>query len=53
MNDHLSYILSELGEDRETYFNAIAPPIMQTSNFAFKTVADLRTAFADEMGDYL
>lgn len=53
MNQSLSYILSELGEERETYFNAIAPPIMQTSNFAFKRVADLRTAFADEMGDYL
>ncbi|MDB5196080.1 MAG: aminotransferase class I/II-fold pyridoxal phosphate-dependent enzyme [Flaviaesturariibacter sp.] len=49
----LSYILTELGEEREQYFNAVAPPIMQTSNFAFKTVADLRTAFEDEMGGYL
>lgn len=50
---NLSYILNELGEDREHYFNAVAPPIMQTSNFAFKTVADLRKAFEDEMGGYL
>ncbi len=49
----LSYILNELGEDRDAYFNAVAPPIMQTSNFAFRTVADLRTAFKDEMGGYL
>ncbi|MCW3074250.1 MAG: cystathionine beta-lyase [Flaviaesturariibacter sp.] len=49
----LSYILTELGEEREHYFNAVAPPIMQTSNFAFKTVADLRKAFEDEMGGYL
>src|SRR3954467_5765051 len=49
----LSYILNELGEERENYFNAIAPPIMQTSNFAFRTVAGLRAAFADEMGGYL
>jgi cystathionine beta-lyase/cystathionine gamma-synthase len=49
----LSYILNELGEDRENYFNAISPPIMQTSNFAFKKVADLRKAFEDEMGGYL
>ncbi|GAB4094073.1 trans-sulfuration enzyme family protein [Flaviaesturariibacter terrae] len=49
----LSEILNELGEDRALYFNAVAPPIMQTSNFAFRTVADLRTAFADEMGGYL
>lgn len=45
---NLSYILNELGEDREQYFNAIAPPIIQTSNFKFNTVADFRTALADE-----
>lgn len=49
----LSYILNELGEDRELYFNAISPPIAQTSNFAFNTVADLRKAFNNEMGSYL
>ena len=49
----LSYILNELGEERAHYFNAISPPIMQTSNFAFSRVADLRKAFEDEMGGYL
>lgn len=49
----LSYILNELGEDREHYFNAVSPPIIQTSNFAFKKVDDLRAAFADEMSTYL
>lgn len=49
----LSYILNELGEEREHYFNAISPPIMQTSNFAFRKVADMRKAFEDEMGGYL
>lgn len=49
----LSYILTELGEDRAQYFNAVAPPIVQTSNFAFETVADLRKAFEDEMGSYI
>ena len=49
----LSYILNELGEERENYFNAISPPIAQTSNFAFKTVADLSKAFEDEMVGYL
>lgn len=44
----LSYILNELGEERENYFNAIAPPIVQTSNFSFRTVADFRQALADE-----
>jgi len=46
--DELSYILNELGETREHYFNAIAPPILQTSNFKFNTVADFRAALADE-----
>src|ERR1700744_508225 len=44
----LFYILNELGEDRENYFNAISPPIIQTSNFAFKTVKEFRAALADE-----
>jgi len=49
----LSYIINELGEERENYFNAIAPPIIQTSNFAFRKVEDLTNAFKDEMGGYL
>ncbi|MEO7313463.1 MAG: aminotransferase class I/II-fold pyridoxal phosphate-dependent enzyme [Chitinophagaceae bacterium] len=49
----LSYILNELAEDRDAYFNAIAPPIVQTSNFAFKKVDDMRQAFADEYSTYL
>src|SRR5215208_7832565 len=49
----LSYIINELAEERENYFNATAPPIMQTSNFVFKKVDDLRKAFADEMSGYL
>ncbi len=49
----LSYILNELGEDREQYFNAIAPPIIQSSNFAFKKVDDMRQAFANEYSTYL
>ena len=49
----LSYILNELGENREEYFNAVSPPIIQTSNFAFKKVDDLRKAFEDEASVYL
>lgn len=44
----LSEILNELGEDRDQYFNAIAPPILQTSNFAFREVDGLRRALQDE-----
>jgi cystathionine beta-lyase/cystathionine gamma-synthase len=49
----LSYIINELGEDRNLYFNAIAPPIIQTSNFKLDNVAALRQAFKDEYGSYL
>ncbi len=49
----LSYIINELGEDREHYFNAVAPPIIQTSNFAFKKVEDMRKLFEDEYSGYI
>jgi cystathionine beta-lyase/cystathionine gamma-synthase len=49
----ISHIINELGEDREHYFNAIAPPIMQTSNFRFNKVDELRAAFEDEMSTYI
>ncbi|MCP9749972.1 PLP-dependent aspartate aminotransferase family protein [Ferruginibacter sp. HRS2-29] len=49
----ISYIINELAEDRENYFNAVAPPIMQSSNFAFKKVNDMRQAFADEYSAFL
>lgn len=44
----ISYILNHLGEERKEYFNAVAPPIMQSSNFAFRTVQALREAFVNE-----
>lgn len=49
----LSYIFNELGEDRELYFNSVAPPIIQTSNFAFKKVDEMRKAFEDEYSTFL
>ncbi|QEC50930.1 trans-sulfuration enzyme family protein [Anseongella ginsenosidimutans] len=44
----LSYILNHLGEDREGYFNAVAPPVVQTSNFAFPTVEAMRRGLREE-----
>ena len=49
----LSYIINELGEDREQYFNAVAPPIIQTSNFRVDTVDGLKALFEDEYSGYL
>ncbi|MBV6654616.1 MAG: PLP-dependent transferase, partial [Mameliella sp.] len=45
---HLSEILMHLGEDRKHYFNAICPPIIQSSNFAFDTLDSFRQAIAQE-----
>ena len=50
---NFSNIINELGEERENYFNAISPPIVQTSNFAFRKVDDLAMALNDEMSEYL
>lgn len=49
----ISYIINELAEDRENYFNAVAPPIIQTSNFRVKKVDELRGLFEDEYSGYL
>lgn len=44
----ISHILNHLGEERENYFNAVSPPIIQTSNFCFNTVADMRVGLQRE-----
>ncbi len=49
----ISYIINELAEDRENYYNAVAPPIMQSGNFVCNTVDEMRAAFADEYSTYL
>ncbi|HLI92280.1 MAG TPA: PLP-dependent aspartate aminotransferase family protein [Puia sp.] len=49
----VSYIINELGEEREHYFNAVAPPIIQTSNFRVPKVDQLKALFADEYSGYL
>lgn len=50
---NLSEILTHLGEERDRYFQAVAPPIIQTSNFAFKDTASFRAAFLDERSHHL
>lgn len=44
----ISYIINELGEERDKYFNAVAPPIIQTSNFASSSVAEMRQKLQQE-----
>lgn len=49
----ISFILNHLGEERHQYFNAVSPPVMQTSNFAFTSVADFREAISDELKHHI
>jgi cystathionine beta-lyase/cystathionine gamma-synthase len=49
----ISFIINHLGEDRENYYNAITPPVFQTSNFAFRNVNDLKKAISDEKNSHI
>lgn len=46
-----SFIINQLAEDREKYFNAVAPPIIQSSNFAYPTVDEFAAAVANEKNE--
>lgn len=49
-----SYILNHLGEeDKSLYYGAMVPPIVQSSNFAFDTVAKFRKAIQHEKNAHL
>jgi cystathionine beta-lyase/cystathionine gamma-synthase len=52
-SSNVSYILNQLAEDREKYFNAVAPPIIQTSNFAYPTIDEFVAAIAHEKDAYV
>lgn len=49
----ISFIINHLGEEREKYFNAITPPLFETSNFAFRNVSEMKKAIADEKSGYI
>ncbi|HMN06611.1 MAG TPA: aminotransferase class I/II-fold pyridoxal phosphate-dependent enzyme [Flavobacteriales bacterium] len=44
----LPFILNHLGEDRESGFRAVVPPVVQSGNFTYPTVAELRNAMRNE-----
>jgi cystathionine beta-lyase len=47
--ENISWILNHLGEDRENYYNAVNPPMMLSSNFAFESVANMRKQLETEL----
>ena len=49
MNEDLSFILNHLGEDREQGYNAVVPPIVQSGNFTYATVAEMRNTVQQEL----
>jgi cystathionine beta-lyase/cystathionine gamma-synthase len=49
----ISYILNHLGEDRENYFHAVSPPVIQSSNFVFPDLTAFRARFADELKNHV
>ncbi|MCE5232352.1 MAG: aminotransferase class I/II-fold pyridoxal phosphate-dependent enzyme [Mizugakiibacter sp.] len=48
----LDWILNHLGEERDRYFGAVAPPLMQSAIFSFPTVAAMREQARDEFGHH-
>lgn len=50
---HLSEILIHLGEERQNYFKAVSPPVIQTSNFTFNDLEDFRTSFTNELTHHI
>jgi len=52
MND-ISYILNHLGEERVNYYNAVSPPIFQTSNFVFNSVSHMKDALSKEKNAFI
>ena len=50
---NLSHILNHLGEERENYFNAVSPPVIQSSNFAFNSFSEFREAITNERSKHI
>ncbi len=48
-----SFIINQLAEDREKYFRAVAPPVIQTSNFAYPTVDEFVHAITNEKDEHI
>jgi cystathionine beta-lyase len=40
-----------LAENRERYYGAVTPPLIQSSNFAFANVNEMRSALQNEVGE--
>ena len=50
---NLTDVLTHFGENRKQYFNAVSPPVIQSSNFVFDTVQEFRDAVSDEFSHHI
>lgn len=48
-----SFILNHLGENRDNYFKAVSPPVIQSSNFVFNTIDEFRRAIGNELDHHI
>lgn len=49
----LSWIINHLGEERDRYFDAVIPPIVQSAIFAHPDIATMRLRLADEFNAHV
>jgi len=49
----LSFIINHLGEERDRYFDAVIPPIVQSAIFAHPDIATMRARLADEFNAHV
>lgn len=49
----LSWIINHLGEERDRYFDAVIPPIVQSAIFAHPDIATMRARLADEFNAHV
>lgn len=50
---NINDILFHEGEERDKYFQAISPPIIQSSNFAFPSLPEFRAMIEDEINHHI
>lgn len=53
MTIDLSEIITHLGENRSESFEAVAPPIIQSSNFRFRSIEDMQHKFKHEFDSHV
>ena len=51
--EDISDILTHYGEERDKYFSAVSPPVIQSSNFTFSSIEEFRTNILQEENSHV